>query len=128
MDTEHAKHNSEVSTEDKNRMAQIMAVGDTESKIFAPRAKFGISIRAATGSITGDWFLYHSPDKSLPNNEWTKSHKTAFNDNDPTGIFEIPAGFWCKLRGGSGSNLIVHIEYLPAANPMGININTDIES
>ena len=104
-----------------------MSVGDTESKSFKPRAKFGISLRAQTGSIDGDWFLYHSSDKSLPNNKWVKSHKTAFSENDPTGRFEIPSGFYCKLFGGTGANIIAEIEYLPIANPMGIDITNDIE-
>ena len=107
-------------------MAVILSAGSTESKIFKPRAKFGITLRAVSGEITGDWFLYHSSNKDAPNSEWTKSHKTPFSDGDPTGRFEVPNGFYCKLFGGEGSNITAEIDYLPVANPMGISIESDL--
>ena len=107
-------------------MARIMNAGDVHSKIFRPRIKFGISLRAAQGEITGNWFLYHSADKT----HWVKSHKTSFNEDDPTAIFDIPQGLYCQLRSPDSApqaNLVVDIGYIYSANPTEISIEPDIE-
>ena len=103
-------------------MASIMSPGDTTSKILQPRAKFGVNIRAATGNITGNWFLQHSTDKI----NWENSQLTAFSDTDKFGSFEIPHGFYCRLFGGSGDNLQVDVGYLSVGNTPIISIDTDI--
>ena len=79
-------------------MAKIMQSGWVESDIIRPRAEFGISIIATAGSITGNWFLFYSPNDG---ENWKKAQDTAFSDTDSDGSFNLPDGFICKLMGGT---------------------------
>ena len=88
-------------------MANIMKSGDSESKIFRPRAEFGVSVRPDSGSISGNWYLQHSAD----NTNWVNSHEDPFSTSKQSGIFKVPDGFYCKVAGGSGTNLVVDIGY-----------------
>ena len=106
--------------------AVIQTEGDSQSKVFQPKAKFGINLRALSGSIDGEWFLYYSSDPSRADAEWQKAHTTAFSDTYYKDTFEIPEGFYCKVFGGTGTNIEVEIGYIPTIPPKIYNIEKDI--
>lgn len=101
-------------------MAKIMDVGDTESRTFRARHKFAITMYADTGAIEGDWYLHHSPDGG---EHWMISHAEPFSEADPSETFEIPAGWQCKVMGGTGTNVVVYADYLM---PEVLNISNHI--
>ena len=103
--------------------ATIMNAGDTESKVFKPKANFGAVVRVVNGAIGGDWLFHLSPDKE----HWTPAHDVPFSASKLIDIITIPSGFWCKLMGGTGSNLKVDIGYMPNASQSQISIENDIE-
>ena len=96
--------------------AKIMETGDTESSTFAPRGSFMVTIRAVTGSIAGDWFLYYSDDETRAAADWQKAHDGAFSDTYFNDIFDTGVGFYYQLRGGTGTNVeayFAHIGTIP---------------
>ena len=103
--------------------ATIMNAGDTESKVFTPKADFGVVVRVLNGAIAGDWLFHISPDKE----HWTPAHDVPFSTSKLTDIITIPNGFFCKLMGGTGNNLKVDIGYMPNAVQPQISIEGDIE-
>ena len=92
--------------------AQIMESGDTESKIFEARGSFMLTVRAASGAIAGDWFLYYSADKDADAANWQKAHDTAFSDTYYSDIFDVADGLFFRLRGGTGTNIEAHFGHI----------------
>ena len=92
--------------------AQIMASGDTESKVFSPRGSFNILVQAETGTIAGDWFLYYTDDEDADAADWKKSHDDAFSETYYDDIIDTGEGFFFQLRGGTGSNIKATISHL----------------
>ena len=103
-------------------MASIMKNGDTVSKVFQPRARFGVSVRVHSGTMPAGCYIQHSTD----NTNWVNSHEDDFGDDNPTKKFEIPDGFYCRFDPNSNANLIVDIGYLPVTEPRRIDIDKDI--
>ena len=105
--------------------AKIMESGDTESSVFAPRGSFMVTVRAVTGTIDGDWFLYYSDDATRAAADWQKAHddpfsETYYNDVFDTGIgfyYQLPRRDWHKYRGYISRILPI----LPRANTAMIN-------
>ena len=92
--------------------AKIMESGDTESSIFAPRGSFMVTVRAVTGAIAGDWFLYYSDDKDRTAADWQQAHDDAFSDTYFNDIFDMGVGFYFQLRGGTGTNIEAHFAHI----------------
>ena len=106
--------------------AVIQTEGESQSKVFQPRAKFGLNVRALSDAIAGEWFLYYTSDPSRDDDQWQKAHATAFSDTNYRDTFEIPEGFYCKVFGGTGTNIEVEIGYIPTIPPKIYNIEKDI--
>ena len=95
-------------------MAKLMTNGDSVSKVFRPQAPFGIVARPASGSITGNWRVQVSAD----NVNWYDSDTTNLIDGYQE-VFSIPIGFYCRIHGGSGTNLEIDGNYLGGYNNIG---------
>lgn len=104
-------------------MPFIMEPDDTESRMFRPKAKFGVTVRAGTGTIGNNWFVYYSDNNGV---HWEKAHETAFSETDKNATFEVPAGLVCQVRGGEGSNLYVFVGYVGTINSRLGTINSDL--
>ena len=85
--------------------AKIMESGDTESSVFAPRGSFMVTVRAVTGTIDGDWFLYYSDDATRAAADWQKAHDDPFSETYYNDVFDTGIGFYYQLRGGTGTNI-----------------------
>ena len=92
--------------------AQIMDTGDSESSVFAPRGAFMITVRATSGTIAGDWFLYYTTDPSRDDADWQAAHDTAFSETSYNEIFDTGIGFYYQLRGGTGTNIEAHFAHI----------------
>ena len=102
---------------------KIMESGDSVSKIFRPKSSFGIFVKSSAGSIAGDWLVYLSPNGT----DWEPAHDTPFSDTKKTDVLDIPAGFMCRVSGGTGTNLEVWVGYMPNAIQSQISIDNDVE-
>ena len=87
---------------------QVMDTGDSESIKFKPGGSFMFTMRAVTGAIAGDWFLYYSVDPDRSDADWQKAHDTAFSTTDYNNVFDTDGTIYFQLRGGTGTNIEAH--------------------
>ena len=76
-----------------------------------------VTVRAVTGSIAGDWFLYYSDDETRAAADWQKAHDGAFSDTYFNDIFDTGVGFYYQLRGGTGTNVEAYSSHISALSP-----------